>query len=87
MFSERMDAFEDVASEEAESQRERYERARDLLAEQTAELLEGGSSADPCDEPVAHHTPHNPHWRGLSSAARRLVRAHECLEGALEGED
>jgi hypothetical protein len=87
MFSERMDAFDDVASEEAESQRERYERARSLLAEQTAELVEGGSPAERGDDLRAHHAPHNPHWRGLSSAARRLVRAHECLEGALEGED
>jgi hypothetical protein len=84
MLSKRTDAFEDVASEEADMQRELYQRARDLLDEQAADLIEGGLPVEREEELIAHHAPHNPHWRGLSSAARRLVRAHECLEGALE---
>jgi hypothetical protein len=71
------DAFEDIASDESDRQRDQYERALDLLDDQAAYLIEAGNDTT-SDEP--RHTPYRPHWRGLSSAARRLVRAHEQVE-------
>ena len=84
MISNRSDAFEDVVAQEEELQRDRYYFARALLEEQTAELIEGGLPLEGEEPLEARHSPHNPHWRGLSSAARRLVRAEEHLAEAIE---
>jgi hypothetical protein len=69
------DAFDDIASDEADRQSDQYERALDLLDEQSTSLIEAGAGAE-----EARHAPYRPHWHGLSSAARRLVRAHEQVE-------
>lgn len=77
------DAFEDIATDEIERQSSGYERALDLVGEQSAWLIRAGSDVDDAAA-EGRHSPHNPHWRGLSSAALRLIRAHERLEGAPE---
>lgn len=78
MLAERSDSFDDVVAQVAAERQALYERARALLDEQTAALIEGDDALD------ARHTPYNPYWRGLSSAARRLVRAHELVEQTVD---
>lgn len=82
MLSNRADAFE----EEAETDRSRkdaaYDRARDLVSKRADEALEAVTSEVAEDEDEAHHTPFTPHRPLFSPAARRLIRAHERIEGA-----
>ena len=85
MLSERADAFEDATSNEAGRREALVERARQLLDEQADALME----TDPPEDQTtfvtdARHSPHNPHRRSLSAAARRLIRAHEEVEEAAQ---
>ena len=85
MLSERADAFEDATSNEAGRREALVERARQLLEKQADALME----TDPPDDSTmiaaeARHAPHNPHRRALSTAARRLIRAHEEVEEATQ---
>jgi hypothetical protein len=84
MFSKRSDAFEDIEAQEDARYREKYQHARELLAEQAAELIGSDEAASGDDVLEAHHAPHKPHWRGLSSGARRLLSAQERLEESIE---
>jgi hypothetical protein len=82
MLSRRADAFEDAASNEAVKRGAQYERARAVLDEQ-ADALMDPEAADANDAP-AQHAPYNPHRRRLSSAALRLIRAHQKAEEAAQ---
>jgi hypothetical protein len=77
------DAFEDAASKEVLEREAQYERARALLAAQADVLMEAGVPDEAEDAP-AHHAAYSPHRRPLSSAARRLMRAHERVEEAAQ---
>ena len=80
MLSKRVDAFEDAAMGEAVRREAQYERARELLDEQADSLMETEPPGESIATEEARHAPHNPHRRPLSSAARRLMRAHEQVE-------
>jgi hypothetical protein len=81
MLSKRLDAFADAATDASVQRLELLERARELLDGQ-ADLLMAAGALEPTDASENHHTRHAPHRRALSSAARRLIRAHERLEEA-----
>ena len=78
MLSKRSDAFEDVALEAQAEREDLYDRALAVLDEQADALMD--TSVDPEGVENARHSPHNPHHRPLSAAARRLVWAHLRLE-------
>lgn len=82
MLSKRADAFEDVAMDQDERRRVRLEQARSLLDAQADALMKTDSPTETHLE--AHHATYNPHRRPLSSAARRLIRAHLITERAAE---